>query len=122
MGSSRRSGSRRKLAASRLAGDENCSYPGNRAGDKPQGHRRRAFSAGAIEPGAGGEEITYHDPEAGIYRKLVFQDGRLAGTVLLGDARDGAWYVELMRNAAAVGTVRGDLVFGRDFIEAVEVA
>jgi nitrite reductase [NAD(P)H] large subunit len=78
------------------------------------------FSAGQIEAGEDAEQIVYEDSEAGIYRKLVLKEGRLAGAVLLGDARDGGWYVELMRRAADIGPMRDDLVFGRDFVAAGE--
>lgn len=74
------------------------------------------FSAGRVVAEAGVEEIVFEDPGAGIYRKLVLKDGRLAGTVLLGDARDGAWYADLMQRAEDVRGMRQDLVFGRDFV------
>ena len=64
----------------------------------------------------------FEDREAGIYRKLVVRNGRLAGAVLLGDARDGAWYLDLIRSAANIESFRNDLIFGRDFIAMAEAA
>jgi nitrite reductase (NADH) large subunit len=78
------------------------------------------FSAGQIQAGDGSEEIIYEDADSGVYRKLVVKDGRLTGAVLLGDSRDGNWYVELMRRAADIRAIRHDLVFGRDFIAGME--
>jgi nitrite reductase (NADH) large subunit len=74
------------------------------------------FSAGRVMAGDGAEEIVFEDLDAGIYRKLVLRDGRVTGTVLLGDARDGAWYADLIQRARDVHAVRQTLVFGRDFV------
>jgi len=104
------------VAASVLAGDAASAYGGSLAATSLKVTGVELFSAGETEAKEGAEEIVYEDRTAGVYRKLVVKDGRLAGAVLLGDARDGNWYAELMRRAAPVGAMRQDLVFGRDFI------
>ena len=43
---------------------------------------------------------------------------RLVGAVLVGDTADGLWYQELIKAGTAVGPMRADLIFGRDFVEA----
>jgi nitrite reductase (NADH) large subunit len=108
------------VAGSVLAGDAVSAYGGSLAATSLKVTGVELFSAGETEAKAGAEEIVYEDRSAGIYRKLVVKDGRLAGAVLLGDARDGSWYAELMRRAAPVGAMRRDLVFGRDFVAAAE--
>jgi nitrite reductase (NADH) large subunit len=104
-----------QVAAARLAGDAESRYAGSLPATSLKVTGVELFSAGQIESGDGAEEITVEDAAAGIYRKLVLKQGRLAGAVLLGDVRDSAWYVELMRHAADIRPFRQDLVFGRDF-------
>jgi nitrite reductase [NAD(P)H] large subunit len=108
------------VAAASLAGEDDNAYGGSLTATSLKVTGVELFSAGEIAAQADAEEIVYEDAEAGIYRKLVVKEGRIAGALLLGDARDGAWYVELMRRAADIAAMRGDLVFGRDFVAAAE--
>lgn len=110
------------VAAAQLAGHGEWLYNGSLAATSLKVTGVDLFSAGEIEAGDGAEEIVYQDPEAGIYRKLVLKDGRLAGAVLLGDSRDGGWYAELIRQAVDIKPIRRDLVFGRDFVTMAEAA
>ncbi len=104
------------VLAAFLAGDRRSFYRGSLSATSLKVTGVELFSAGQIESDADSEEIVYEDPEAGIYRKLILKHGRVAGAVLLGDARDGGWYVELMQGATDIGPMRQDLVFGRDFV------
>jgi nitrite reductase (NADH) large subunit len=70
------------------------------------------FSAGDFTGGAGAEEIIAEDRKAGVYKKLVLREGRLAGVVLLGEADDALWYLDLIRSAADVSLIRTQLMFG----------
>jgi nitrite reductase (NADH) large subunit len=80
------------------------------------------FSAGDFLGGEGCEEIVLSDPGRSTYKKLVIRRGdgcqRLAGVVLFGDTADGLWYLELIRSETVIDRMRGDLIFGRDFVEA----
>jgi nitrite reductase (NADH) large subunit len=80
------------------------------------------FSAGDFLGGEGCEEIILNDPGRSTYKKLVIRriDGgqRLAGVVLFGDTADGLWYLDLIRSGREIDRMRGDLIFGRDFVEA----
>jgi nitrite reductase (NADH) large subunit len=80
------------------------------------------FSAGDFLGMPGTEPIVLSDPEHGIYRKLVIEQGRLAGTVLLGDTADALWYLDLIRSGTPIGAMRDDLVFGRAFCGCAEDA
>jgi nitrite reductase (NADH) large subunit len=73
------------------------------------------YSAGELAASAGAEEIVLEDGARGAYRKLVLRDGKLAGAVLFGDAGDGPWFFELMREGRDVRAMRGDLIFGPAF-------
>ncbi|HSO84545.1 nitrite reductase large subunit NirB [Thiocapsa sp.] len=71
------------------------------------------FSAGQYQGGDGCEEIRFQDPGAGIYKKLVIRENRLAGAVLYGDTIDGAWFFQLMREGTDISEIREDLLFGQ---------
>jgi len=70
------------------------------------------FSAGDFQGGAGAEEIVLSDPGAGVYKKLVIRDDKLVGSVMYGDAADGAWYFRLLRDGTNVAQLRPQLMFG----------
>ncbi|MBI1361272.1 MAG: nitrite reductase large subunit [Alphaproteobacteria bacterium] len=71
------------------------------------------FSAGKFAGGEGCEDIVFRDAGRGVYKRIVLENGRLAGAVLFGDAVDGAWYFDLMRSQADVSEMRETLVFGQ---------
>lgn len=70
------------------------------------------FSAGDFQGGRGAEEIVLSDPAAGLYKKVVIKDGKLVGSVLYGDAADGAWYLKLLREDTNIEQLRPHLMFG----------
>ena len=70
------------------------------------------FSAGDFSGGEGTEDIVLADPSAGVYKKLVIRDDRLAGAVLYGDTVDGTWYFRLLREGSSVAPIRDRLMFG----------
>jgi nitrite reductase (NADH) large subunit len=75
------------------------------------------FSAGDFE-GAGEAECLVLRDGGSAYRKLVVRDGRLAGTVLVGDTSDALWYLDLIRSGAPIAAMREHLAFGRAYAEA----
>jgi len=104
------------VLAARLAGQD-VRYRGsvNAANLKVSGVH--VFSAGDFLGAAGTESIVLADSGLGTYRKLVVADGRLVGAVLYGDTGDALWYLDLIRNGAAVEPFRDQLVFGRALVE-----
>ncbi len=76
------------------------------------------FSAGEHLDAPGLETLTLCDHAAGVYRKLLLKDNRLAGVVLYGDTRDGPWYFELLQQQTALDDLIPMLPFGRAFCEA----
>ncbi|MDQ8699556.1 FAD-dependent oxidoreductase [Hyphomicrobium sp. LHD-15] len=75
------------------------------------------FSAGDFLGAPGTEPIVLRDPGRKSYRKLVVNEDRLTGAVLVGDTADALWYLDLIRSGAPIGALREDLVFGRAFAE-----
>jgi nitrite reductase (NADH) large subunit len=75
------------------------------------------FSAGRFAGGEGCEDIVFRDAGRGVYKRVVLQDGKVAGAVLFGDAADGGWYFDLMRSGADVVGIRETLIFGQAITE-----
>lgn len=75
------------------------------------------FSAGDFADGPGRDSIQFRDPVRGLYRRLVVAQDRLIGAVQVGFADDAPWYAQLIRDAAPLGPLRRDVIFGRAFIE-----
>ena len=74
------------------------------------------WSAGDIAA-ADAEIMTLHDEGEDCYRRLVLRHGRLVGAVLYGDTADSGFYLDLITRAAPLGSSRGALPFGPQFME-----
>jgi nitrite reductase (NADH) large subunit len=70
------------------------------------------YAFGPIEPDAGHEVLTYHDPQQGDYRRLLLRDNRIEGAVLYGDTAFGPWYFEQSLAGRDLGVCRQALLFG----------
>ncbi len=75
------------------------------------------FSAGKFAGGEGCEDIVFRDAGRGVYKRVVLEDGKVAGAVLFGDAADGGWYFDLMRPARTSADIRETLIFGQAVTE-----
>jgi nitrite reductase (NADH) large subunit len=80
------------------------------------------FSAGDFIGARGSETIVLNDAGGGTYKKLVISDGCLTGAVLVGDAGDALWYLELIRSREPVARIRKDMMFGRSLTNRAEAA
>jgi nitrite reductase (NADH) large subunit len=70
------------------------------------------FSAGDFLGDATTEAIVFRDPAYGVHKRQVLRNNRLVGVAMVGDARDGGWYFDLLRRAADVTAIRDELAFG----------
>ena len=70
------------------------------------------YSAGELAASDGAETLVLRDPRRGIYKRLVIRDNKLRGAVLYGDARDGAWYFDLIAAGTDITALRDTLLFG----------
>jgi nitrite reductase (NADH) large subunit len=109
-----------RILADRLAGG-NDAYAGSVLATNLKVSGVGVFSTGDFLAEDGTEEIILSDPGLPAYKKLVIRRSaegqRLVGAVLFGDVADGLWYQQLIRSATPVGSMRADLIFGRDFVE-----
>lgn len=103
-----------KTLARALAGQE-AAYAGTLLSTNLKVSGVAVFSAGAIEAEDGDETIVLSDPGHGCYRKLIVRDDRLTGAILVGEASDALWYLDLIASGAPLGPLRDDLAFGRGF-------
>jgi nitrite reductase (NADH) large subunit len=71
------------------------------------------FSAGEFLGNDRSESIVLNDFRRGVYKKLVVEEGRLIGAVLVGDNADALWYLELIRTRENIGSIRKEMMFGR---------
>ncbi len=101
------------VAANHLAQMGLGRYPGSLTSTKLKVTGIELFSAGDFLGGEGTEEIVLRDPEGGAYKKLVIRNDRLVGACLYGDAADGHWYFELLREGRDIAALREQLMFGR---------
>ena len=105
-----------KVCATHLAQFGIGRYTGSQVSTKLKVTGIDLFSAGRFMGGEGCEEIVMSDPYAGVYKKLVIENGKLVGAVLYGDTVDGSWYFKLLREGRAVNEIRDRLMFGESNI------
>jgi nitrite reductase [NAD(P)H] large subunit len=101
-----------KVLAQHLAG-RNAAYGGSVTATNLKVSGVGVFSAGDFLGSDGSEVIVLNDARSGVYKKLVIQDGRLAGAVLVGDTSEALWYLGMIRNRDNVTAIRKDMMFGR---------
>lgn len=70
------------------------------------------FSAGDFTGDENTDDVVFRDAARGVHKKLVLRDDKLIGAVLYGEARDSAWYFDLIRNETDISALRDTLVFG----------
>jgi nitrite reductase (NADH) large subunit len=61
------------------------------------------------------EFITFKDPKAKLYKKLVIQNNKIIGVVLYGDSSQGSWFHSLMKNQTDITPFRDSLIFGKHY-------
>jgi nitrite reductase [NAD(P)H] large subunit len=105
-----------RVCANHLAEHGVAQYQGSMTSTKLKVTGIDLFSAGNFMGGEDTEEIVFHDPGRGAYKKLVLRDSKLTGACLFGDTLDGTWYFELMRDGTDVSDFRDKLLFGRHHI------
>ncbi|MCA6062951.1 NAD(P)/FAD-dependent oxidoreductase [Thalassolituus marinus] len=70
-------------------------------------------SIGRYEAEEDDDVLELLDRQAGIYRKIILRNDRIAGALCVGDVNDSQWYYELMDSSEAVTDIRSNLIFGR---------
>lgn len=103
-----------RTLAARFAGRE-AGYAGSLLATNLKVSGVGVFSAGEFEAREGAETVVLRDRAAGIYRKFVLREGRLAGCVLVGDTQGALFYLGLIRSQQDITPFRADLPFGEAY-------
>ncbi|MEH6578964.1 MAG: FAD-dependent oxidoreductase [Amphritea sp.] len=75
------------------------------------------FSAGEFLDNEDSESLVFKDLHQGSYKKLIFRNQQLVGTVLYGAVQDGNWYFELIQQQRQIQHLSPDLIFGMRYID-----
>lgn len=75
------------------------------------------FSAGNFAGSANSEALVMKDTKRGVYKRVVIQDNKVIGAVLVGDTKDGPFYFDLMKEGRDVTEMRDRLLFGAAMAE-----
>ncbi|MEA2821738.1 MAG: nitrite reductase large subunit [Bradyrhizobium sp.] len=110
-----------RVLAQHLAGNR-ASYSGSVVATNLKVSGVAVFSAGDFIAAGGAETIVLNDARRGAYKKLVIANGRLTGAVLVGDTADALWYLELIRTREPIAKIRGEMMFGRSLAIRSEAA
>ncbi|MFO1027816.1 MAG: nitrite reductase large subunit NirB [Acetobacteraceae bacterium] len=70
------------------------------------------FSAGDFTGDDETDDVVFRDAARGVHKKLVIRNDKLIGAVLYGEAKDSAWYFDLIRSGTDISELRDTLVFG----------
>lgn len=73
------------------------------------------FSVGDFDNGNDREEIVFHDPTQGLYKRIILQNDRVVGAVMYGDTADSQWIFNLLRTKQDIREFRETLIFGPTF-------
>jgi len=104
-----------RVLAGHLTGQDDVVYQGSVTSTKLKVTGVDVFSAGDFSGGEGTEDIVFRDASRGVYKRIVIRDDKIEGAVLYGDAKDGAWYFQLMKNGADITELRDTIVFGQAY-------
>ncbi|UEM06644.1 nitrite reductase large subunit NirB [Skermanella rosea] len=104
-----------RVCADQLAGRRDSAYAGSVTSTKLKVTGIDVFSAGDFGGGKDCEDIVFRDAARGVYKRIVLKGDRIAGAVLYGDTKDGAWYFQMLREAENVAPLRETLIFGQGF-------
>ncbi|HJS88250.1 MAG TPA: nitrite reductase large subunit NirB [Acetobacteraceae bacterium] len=104
-----------KAYADTITGVAASAYEGSVIGTRLKVTGIDMFSAGDFLGDETTESVVFRDPSRGVYKRLELRGDRLVGVVLYGDARDGGWYFQLLRDGKPLGELRDVAIFGQAF-------
>ena len=105
-----------KVCANHLANYGIGRYEGSVTSTKLKVTGVDLFSAGNFAGGPEFEEIVLNDPFGGVYKKLIIQNDKIVGGVMVGDTKDGSWYFQLLRDKQNINEIRDHLMFGQSHL------
>ncbi len=103
-----------KVLASHLM-DVDAQYTGAVTATRLKVNGVSLYSAGDFLEGSDTEEIVLRDATAGIYKRLVLRENKIAGAVLYGETSDGPWFFDLLKRGTDITEMRDTLIFGQSY-------
>ncbi len=101
-----------RVLAQRLSGQKpEAQYHGSNVSTRLKVMGVELASMGEAREREGDEVVQYVEARRGRYKKLVIRDGKLAGAVLLGDARKAAMLMQVFDSQMALPDERASLFF-----------
>lgn len=101
-----------RVAAAHIAGKIKAAYLGSTVATSLKVAGVNVFSAGLPNAENECETIKYEDLHAGVYRRLLVKNDRLAGAILVGDLSDSHRLTKLIRCGDQLGELRKTLLTG----------
>jgi len=100
-----------RVAGYNMAGQK-CEYPGGTAMSTLNYFGVPIISVGltTLDEAEGYETLTFHDQEAGVYRKIVLKDGTIVGMTLVRDIESAGIIFNLMKNKVNVEGFKHKLI------------
>ena len=112
-----------RVLAQRLSGQNpDAIYGGSKTSTRLKVMGVEVASMGRARESAGDEVIQYVEARKGRYKKLIIRDNRLAGAVLLGDARKAAMLMQIFESQMPLPDERASLFFDIGKASAPDVA
>ncbi|MEO1901861.1 MAG: FAD-dependent oxidoreductase [Alcanivorax sp.] len=65
---------------------------------------------GPVDAAEGQQTLWLSDAAAGVYKKLILENGRLRGVLLVGDVRHSQWYAHALQSGRDLGALRDILL------------
>lgn len=100
-----------RVVADSITGEGELTYEGSIVSAVLKVAGINLVSIGNFLGGEGFEELTYMDPEVGLYKKAVLQDNRVVGAILMGDVTDYRRLLKLIREGTDVSPIRRTLLW-----------
>ncbi|MBM7566581.1 nitrite reductase large subunit NirB [Paenibacillus sacheonensis] len=100
------------VLAKRLAGVESDGYHGSVLSTKLKVSGVNVFSAGRYTDEPGTKALRVQDELDGIYKKVVFENGRVVGAVLFGDTSDSSKLFSAIRSGKDYTGKEKEVLFG----------
>lgn len=111
-----------KACANHLSGHGVASYKTLPSATKLKVTGINVYSLGDFHGDEESEMISFSDPSASVYKKLVIKDNHIIGVVLYGDTGDGAWYQSLLEQRMNIEDMRELLIFGQRYFQQESIA
>lgn len=103
------------VLAANLAGDKHARFAAQETATRLKVTGIDLYSAGDFAEGDDRQEIVLRDATSGVYKRLILKGNMIAGIVLYGDAADGPWFFDMMKNGTDISEMRDTLIFGAAF-------